>query len=138
MPSCFFWVLGGSQGVIPKNPPRPFTPLPRRHWIWITPQAKPLSPSLIVSKSIPPPVLLRLLMGISLEVPGSEELHDRFILTERRGVQFSVGLDDGSEGEVTNIHILSEELRGSTWDKYLSKNPAYDLVDEVTVQGSAK
>ena len=70
------------------------------------------------------------------ELPGSEKLHDRFILTERGGVQFSVGLDDGSMGEVTNIHILSEELRGSTWDKYLSNAPAFEFVDELVITGA--
>lgn len=70
------------------------------------------------------------------ELPGNEKLHDRFILTERGGVQFSVGLDDGSEGEVTNIHILSEELRVSTWDKYLSNAPAFELVDECVITGA--
>lgn len=70
------------------------------------------------------------------ELPGSEKLHDRFILTERGGVQFSVGLDDGSVGEVTNIHILTEELRSSTWDKYLSIAPAFELVDEIVITGA--
>jgi len=70
------------------------------------------------------------------ELPGSEKLHDRFILTERGGVQFSVGLDDGGEGEVTNIHILSDQLRSSTWNKYLSNSPAFYLVDDFVVTGA--
>ena len=72
------------------------------------------------------------------ELPGSEKLHDRFILTERGGVQFSVGLDDGNEGETTNVHILSEELRRSTWNKYLSNSPAFELVDEFVIDSSSK
>jgi hypothetical protein len=70
------------------------------------------------------------------ELPGSEKLHDRFILTERGGVQFSVGLDDGNQGEMTNVNILSDELCNSTWNKYLSDFPAFELVDEFSVIGT--
>jgi len=70
------------------------------------------------------------------ELPGSEKLHDRFILTERGGVQFSVGLDDGNQGEMTNVNILSDELCNSTWNKYLSNTPAFELVDEFSITGS--
>ena len=84
----------------------------------------------------------KLLAGIEIrfrrwrELPNNEKLHDRFILTERGGVQFSVGLDDGSEGQVTNIHILTEELRRLTRDKYLSNAPAFELVDELVITGA--
>lgn len=48
----------------------------------------------------------------------------------------SVDLDDGRVGEVTNIHILSVELRGSTWDRCLSKSPAFEFVDELVITGA--
>ena len=70
------------------------------------------------------------------EMPGSEKLHDRYVLTERGCVRFTVGLDDGIEGETTGINILSDEQRSSTWDKYLSNDPAFELVDELVITGA--
>lgn len=63
-------------------------------------------------------------------------LHDRFILTDIGGVQFTVGLDEGKPGEKTSIQILSNSSYHTTWNKYLSENPVYDFVDEVIVKGT--
>ncbi len=67
--------------------------------------------------------------------PRSEKLHDRYIVTEKGGVQFSVGLDQANSGETTNISILSEDLHSSVWNKYLSNEPAFKFIDECTVIG---
>jgi hypothetical protein len=60
------------------------------------------------------------------EKPCGEKLHDRFILTDRGGVQFSVGLDEGQRGQTTKIAPLSEESWESTRERYLSDCPAFE------------
>ena len=67
---------------------------------------------------------------------GGDLLHDRFILTDLGGVEFSMGLDDGDAGQVTKVHILSDNSYKTTWDKYLSETPAYEFVDEVIIKGT--
>jgi hypothetical protein len=57
---------------------------------------------------------------------GGEKLHDRFILTNLGGVEFSVGLDDGPEGETTGIRLLSREEYLLRWLQYTSDAPAFD------------
>lgn len=56
-------------------------------------------------------------------------------MTEKGGVQFSVGLNQANLGETTNISILSEDLRSSVWNKYLSNEPVFKFIDECTVIG---
>lgn len=77
--------------------------------------------------------------GLAIEVitlkerDKGEKLHDRFILTNRWGVAFSVGLDAGSPGQTTLINLLSEDVWSNTWRKYCSQNPAFDMTGNPTV-----
>lgn len=68
--------------------------------------------------------------------PGGDLFHDRFILTDLGGVEFTVGLDIGNKGEKTKVHILSDSSFLATWNKHVSSNPAYTFVDEVIVKGT--
>ena len=70
------------------------------------------------------------------EKVGGEKLHDRFLLTDRWGVQFSVGLDAGLLGQRTLITLLSESVWRSTLTKYHSDNRAFDMIGTpVIVEG---
>ena len=66
---------------------------------------------------------------------AGEMLHDRFILTELGGVRFTVGLDEGGENEHTGVEILSKQSYEKQVKDYLSAQPAFVFVDEVTVSG---
>ena len=65
-----------------------------------------------------------------------EKLHNRFILTDRGGVMFGVGLDDGdgAVGETDDIKLLDDETYKIRWQQYTS-GVAFDLVDELTILG---
>ncbi len=65
---------------------------------------------------------------------GGEKLHNRYILTDKGGVSLGVGLDDGTPGETDEIKLLDEETYKFRWKQYTSE-PAFDLVDEVVVEG---
>lgn len=67
--------------------------------------------------------------------PGSEGLHDRFVLTELGGVRFSVGLDYGPANSHTGVSILSKESLRKCFDDYLSETPAFDFVDDLILEG---
>ena len=68
--------------------------------------------------------------------PNGERIHERFILTDIGGVKIDGGLDEGNPGETTPFTILTDDTYKSTWDKYMSDNPAFDLGNEFTVQGT--
>ena len=98
---------------------------------WFTNECMSRLPRLI-------PKNLRLEVFTFDERVNGEKLHDRFILTDRWGVQFSVGLDAGSSGQTTLITLLSENIWRSTYGKYGSECPAFDVIGvPVIVQGSA-
>lgn len=67
---------------------------------------------------------------------GGTKLHDRFILTDIGGVEFTVGLDDGPDGEETGVILLEEGKYQNTCQSYLSDTPDFELVDEVVINGS--
>jgi hypothetical protein len=73
---------------------------------------------------------------------GGPELHRRFILTERGGIWVDKGLDAGKEGEITDVGLVSEEIRKGRWEDYnrsrkdAGGNPVdttFELVDAFTV-----
>jgi hypothetical protein len=84
--------------------------------------------------------------GLALEVVllkeknGEEKFHDRFILTDRWGVQFSVGLDSHGPNETTNtiVTLLTEDLWARIYRKYVSEHPAFERVgDPIRILGIA-
>lgn len=68
---------------------------------------------------------------------GGEKFHNRFILTERGGVMFGAGLDDSdsTEGETDDISLLNDEACKFRWVQYTSLTPAFELVDELIIEG---
>jgi len=58
-----------------------------------------------------------------------ERLHNRYILTDVGGVLFGVGLDDGSEGDTDDVHLLDRGQYQKRWKQYVSDIPAFDCPD---------
>jgi hypothetical protein len=69
-----------------------------------------------------------------------EKLHNRFILTDIGGVSFGVGLDDsdGADGQTDDIQLLNEETYNLRFAQYAGSAPAFDLVAEMTIEGTRK
>jgi len=68
--------------------------------------------------------------------PGGKKLHDRYILTDLGGVDFSIGLDEGSEGEDQKVTLMERDIYNDIWSQYASNNPAFDPVDEIIIEGN--
>jgi hypothetical protein len=65
-----------------------------------------------------------------------EQMHARYILTDRGGVSVENGLDEGSPGDTTDIGLLENQV----WEQRLAQfqgQPAYRRVDDVVVGGQA-
>lgn len=67
--------------------------------------------------------------------PGGEKLHDRYIITDIGGVNFSIGLDEGADGETQKISLLEKNTYETVWNDYVSGRPAFNLAaeDEFTI-----
>ncbi len=71
------------------------------------------------------------------ERPSGEELHARYILTERGGVRIERGLDSGAMTQTTDVSLLDYALYQQRWNNYQLSTAAFDLVDQTTVEGLA-
>lgn len=69
---------------------------------------------------------------------GGETLHPRYILTDLGGVRVEHGLDEGDDGETTDVSLLDQELYHHRWSDFQKETSCYDFVDEVRVVGTRK
>lgn len=58
--------------------------------------------------------------------PGGESLHNRYILTERGGIYFGAGLDEGKEGEsaTDDLALMDRHHYDLRWSQYRGDPPA--------------
>ncbi|GMU83787.1 MAG: hypothetical protein AMXMBFR47_36570 [Planctomycetota bacterium] len=71
---------------------------------------------------------------------GGETFHARYVLTDRGGLRFDVGLDEGRPGETTDVTLLDTQLHIARWNDFQeadangsTRTPAFDKVDELLV-----
>ena len=64
---------------------------------------------------------------------GGKKLHDRYLLTDLGGVDFSIGLDQGEKGEVQKISLLKKNTYENVWEDYMSSHPAFDSLPGFTI-----
>jgi hypothetical protein len=58
-----------------------------------------------------------------------ETLHPRYILTEKGGLRFDHGLDEGEAGETTDIECLDATLHLRRWSQFQPDAGTFELVD---------
>lgn len=73
---------------------------------------------------------------------SGEQLHDRYILTNIGGVEFSKGLDDDGNdpvGDRVKVTLLDRDSYNLLWAQYAGPNPAFELAEEpIEVVGRAE
>lgn len=73
---------------------------------------------------------------------AGEQLHDRYILTNIGGVEFSKGLDDDDNdpvGDRVKVTLLDRDSYNLLWAQYAGPNPAFQLAEEpIAVVGRAE
>ena len=68
---------------------------------------------------------------------GNEDLHSRYILTNLGGIRIEHGLDEGQEGETTDVSLLDHLAVLKALDGISSGVASpYEYVDEVRVIGN--
>lgn len=70
-------------------------------------------------------------------IDGGENLHPRYILTNRGGVRIDYGLDEGDQGETTDWNLMTDEHREERFRQFDRNSACFQLVDEwqVTAAG---
>jgi hypothetical protein len=69
-----------------------------------------------------------------------EDLHARYVLTDMGGIRFDHGLDEGSEGQITDVGLLGLALHGDRLRDFppyeTTRSPStYDLKDRIRIVG---
>lgn len=68
-----------------------------------------------------------------------DKLHPRYILTERGGIRFEVGLDEGrKKDETTDVSLLDHSLYEERWRDYQKETAAFAYVDDFPIHGIKK
>ena len=62
---------------------------------------------------------------------NGEKFHDRFILTDKGGVNSSVGLDEGRSGETTLLSLCDRNTRTEIWKRYDRNSKTFELMGHV-------
>lgn len=84
---------------------------------------------------IPPRVKLVFVRWNQLD--EGDTLHARYILTEKGGLRFEHGLDEGNPGETTDIECLATKSHADRWDQYHPGGSAFQFVDAWMVTAEA-
>jgi len=82
------------------------------------------------------PTGVQICVRVLEERDGGEKLHNRYILTDRGGVKFNIGLDDGDPGQTDDVDLLDELQYQLRWAQYVSGTPAFDCACHFTVRGA--
>lgn len=69
---------------------------------------------------------------------GGEGIHNRYILTDRGGVQFGNSLREGDAGTTDDINLLSEEQYRLRFGQYAGPGHAFDLVSDIRILGTKR
>jgi hypothetical protein len=67
---------------------------------------------------------------------AGDRMHPRYILTERGGLRFDYGLDEGGDGETTDVSILDWGVYERRWREFLPESQTYQFKDGWIVSGS--
>lgn len=85
-----------------------------------------------IRRNVPSGLTVSVLQWVERE--GGDRLHDRFVLTDRGGIQSSFGWDNGEPGQTTTLSLLDVESYRFRWDQYQKLTAAFDLVSEFVIQ----
>ena len=72
--------------------------------------------------------------------PGGKKLHPRFLLTERGGLQYDYGLDEGDgPGDTTIVTLMDHDLWQTVRSDFTDPSPSFDLPPgcSLTIPGQA-
>lgn len=70
------------------------------------------------------------------EVHQGDSFHARYVFTDLCGLSFDHGLDEESEHQTTDVHILSHEMHQKRRAQFSAGTTSYSLMDKTTITGT--
>ncbi len=110
-----------------KYPERERDQIPKDQWKSICNEA--------LSDTIPNDTTVKITRCEQME--KKDGLHPRYVLTNRGGIRVDWGLDEGREGETTDVSLLAHSLYLRRWQDYKGPTSSFNHVDVITVHGTA-
>ena len=65
----------------------------------------------------------------NVQLEGEKKHHPRYILTEKCGLYYDYGLDEGDPGVQTDVSLLDEEIYMKTWHQFKLASGEFELAD---------
>lgn len=82
------------------------------------------------------PAGMRVSIGLWSQRDGGEEIHNRYILTDRGGVKFGNSLREGDTGTTDDINLLSEEQHKLRFSQYAGPMYGFNQLRVITIVGT--
>ncbi len=86
---------------------------------------------------------LRIPEGVKLvfvrwnQLEAGDALHARYILTEKGGLRFDHGLDEGNPGETTDVEFLDPAIHAHRWTQFRGGASYFEFIDAWIVTSAA-
>ncbi|MDF0674051.1 MAG: hypothetical protein P0120_06880 [Nitrospira sp.] len=84
------------------------------------------------------PVGMQVTIGLWSQRVDGEEIHNRYVLTDRGGVKFGNSLREGDTGTSDDVNLLSDEQHKLRLAQYAGPNHAFDQVSTITIIGTKR
>jgi hypothetical protein len=84
------------------------------------------------------PAGIQVKIGLWSQRIGGEEIHNRYILTDRGGVKFGNSLREGDAGTTDDVNLLSDEQHKLRLSQYAGPNYAFDQLNAITIIGTKR
>lgn len=81
------------------------------------------------------PIGMQVTIGLWRQRVNGEEIHNRYILTDRGGVKFGNSLREGDAGTTDDINLLSGEQHKLRLNQYAGPSHAFDQINAITIIG---
>lgn len=67
-----------------------------------------------------------------------DDMHNRYILTDRGGIRLAWGLDEGRRGQTDDVSLLGTSVFAERWKQYCGEPPAFACIEVIKVTGTRK
>lgn len=71
------------------------------------------------------------------QLENGDTLHPRYVLTEKGGLRYDHGLDEGNPGETTDVECLDPTIHSHRWNQFSGGSAHFHLVDAWIVTSDA-
>ena len=64
-----------------------------------------------------------------------DELHARYVMTERGGIRYDFGLDEKKFNKTTDVMLMDPQVYKERWKNYQKETSPFKFHDVLTIEG---